>query len=133
MLKVYNVTDYVSIDGAPWREVNCDGYRVSDEELQTELILDKASFDEAREFLSKNHLWGVCNESTFFRNKPVISVSYYSAFDSVWYKHFNTISYKSEYKEWVNVSLDWIMKHLSAEQCIQYLKDRGMATCPIMK
>ena len=133
MLKVYHATDYVSIDGAPWREVSCTGYSVSDEELHTKLVLNEVSFDEAYEFLLNNHIWGVCNDGTIFRNKPVISVTYCGAFDSVRYKHFNTMSCKTEYKEWTNVSLDWIMKHLSAEQCIQYLKERGMAACPIMK
>ena len=133
MLKVYNATDYVSIDGAPWREVGCTGYTISDEELQTKLVLDEVSFDEAREFLSKNHIWGVWNDETLFRHKPIIAVNYYSNYEPVRYKHFNTISYETKYKEWKDVSLDWIIKHLSTEQCIQYLKDRGMAACPILK
>lgn len=133
MLKVYNVTDYVSIDGAPWREVSDTGYRVSDKELQTKLVLDEVSFDEAREFLSNNHIWGVWNYETLFRHKPIIAVSYYSNYEPVRYKHFNTISYKTEYTEWKDVSFDWLMKHFSAEQCIQYLKERGMTACPILK
>ena len=33
MLKVYNVYDYVSIDGAEWRRVGRSGYKVTDEEI----------------------------------------------------------------------------------------------------
>lgn len=132
MLKIYNVTDYVSVDGADWREVDC-GYRVSDEEPSDIITLDNASFDEAREYLSHHRLDGVWNDRTWIRKKPTIYVSYRNAWDPVCYKHFNTISYKTEYREWQTVSLDWVMKHLSADQCIQYFKERGMTACPILK
>jgi hypothetical protein len=132
MLKIYNVTYYVSIDGADWREVD-SGYKAADEEPANKLILDNASFDEAREYLSNHRIYSVWNDSTLFTNKPLIYIRYEDAWDQVSYRHFKTISYKIEYKEWSNVSLDWIIKHLSADQCIQYLKDRGMAACPILK
>ena len=32
-----------------------------------------------------------------------------------------------------NVTLDWILKHLKADQAIQYLTERGMGICPITK
>ena len=133
MIKIYNVIDYVSIDGEDWREVGGDGYRVADEELKNTLILDNLSFDEVREYLSQNNLYGVWNDSTFFRNKPMIRVSYSDAWSPVWYKHFDTMSYKREFTERKYVTLEWIMKHLSADQCIQYLKERGMTACPILK
>lgn len=34
-------------------------------------------------------------------------------------------------KEKKNVTLEWIMEHLSADKAIQFLKERGMAVCPI--
>jgi hypothetical protein len=132
MLKVYNIINYVSIDGAPWRVIN---YRdvASDTELETQLVLDNLSFDEVRDYLSQNSLGGVWNDSTLFGKKPTIEVNYYSACEPVTYKKFHTLSYKKVVKEWTNVSLDWIMKHLSADRCIQYLKERGMTACPILK
>jgi hypothetical protein len=96
-------------------------------------VLDNLSFDEVHEYLSQNHLSGVWNDSTFFRNKPTIRVSYNDAWDDVEYRNFDKMSYKREFEEWKYVSLDWIMKHLSADQCIQYLKERGMTACPILK
>ena len=131
MLKVYNVYDYVSIDGAKWREVGRTGYKVTDEEVKNKLVLDNASFEEAREFLSNNVLDGVWNYSTFFRNKPAVCVSYQDAWDVVTYKRFNTISYKTEYKEDKHVTTKWLMEHLSADKFIQYLKERGITTCPM--
>lgn len=132
MLKIYTVTHYVSIDGDNWRVINY-GERASDKELESQLAMNNLSFEEARDYLSQHYLRGVWNGGTFFRNKPVIAVDYYGAIEPVRYRRFNTISYKSEYEEWENVSLDWIMKHLSADECIQYLKERGMTTCPILK
>lgn len=134
MLKVYDVTDYVSIDGAPWREVGSCGYRVTDKEQEkNKLILDNVSFDEAREYLSDNAVDGVWKDITFFKKKPTIGISYCGSWDSVYYKHFNSISYKQVVTEWKNVSIDWLIQHLSADQFIQYLKERGMTTCPILK
>lgn len=133
MLKIYDVIDYISIDGARWRSVGGWRYKATDDELENKLILNDVSFDEAREYFADHPLDGVCNDNTFFRNKPTIRVKYSDAWDSVEYRHFNKLSYKREFEEWKNVTLEWIMKHLSADQCIQYLKDRGMATCPILK
>ena len=132
MLKVYHVYDYVSVDGAKWRTVGrYGGYKVTDEEVDTTLVLDNVSFEEAREFLSHTLLDGVWNGSTFFRHKPTIAVSYQDAWDWVEYRHFDRISYKREYKEYQGVSFKWLMDHLTADQFIQYLKERGITACPM--
>ena len=131
MLKVYRVHDYVSIDGADWREVGGYGTNVIDGEAENKLCLDNASFAEAYEYITYNYLSGVWNGTTLFRNKPIIKVSYNDAWDPVEYHHFKTISYKREYKEWKDVSLKWLMEHTSADQFIQYLKERGITACPM--
>lgn len=130
MLKVYDVRDYISIDGAQWRF--CDGgYKVTDEEREDVLVLDNSSFEEAREFLSNGALHGAWNDVTYFRHKPIIVVKYDGAWDIVKYRHFNTISYKIKYIERKDVSFEWLTKHLTADQFIQYLKERGITTCPM--
>ena len=136
MLKVYKVRNYVSIDGADWRRVVWSWFistecKTSDEPLKTEHILCDASFDDAREYINNNELDGVTNDSTFWRQKPIICVRYYDAYELVSYKHLNTISYKREYEEWEDVSLKWIIENLSADQAIQYLKECGITTCPM--
>jgi hypothetical protein len=132
MLKIYHVTNYISIDGADWREVRGDGYRVADSTPDLVLV-ENLSFDQAREYLSEHTIHGVHNDSTIWKKKPVVSVSYCDAIEPVRYKHFTTISYKKEFKEWTSVPMQWIIEHLSADECIQYLKDRGMIACPILK
>ena len=136
MLKVYKVHNYVSIDGDDWREVVWSWFiptkcKTSSELLETEYRLHNASFNEAREYLQSNELDGIGNSSTYWRKKPIVWVRYDDARDIVNYRHFNTISYKTEYKEWTDVSLEWIIKSLPADQTIQYLKERGITTCPM--
>lgn len=131
MLKVYNVVSYVSVNGAKWRSVGHTGYCCTDENRDIKLILDNASFDEAREYVNNHFLDGVYNTCTFWREKPTISVRYRDAWDDVVYKNFNTISYKNVYTEDKHVTLGWMMEHLSADKVIQYLKERGITICPM--
>lgn len=133
MLKVYLVTNYVSINGGEWREVGYGGYRASDKELHETIPLNFMSFASAYEYLSTNKLAGVWSDQTLFRHKPIIYVNYTDYLDPTSYRNFDTMAYKQTYKEWPDVSLEWLTKHLSADECIQYLKDRGMTACPIMK
>lgn len=131
MLKAYYIRDYVSVDGSEWRSVGGYGERVIDGEPENELRLDNASFDEVYEYLTQHLLSGVWNDTTLIRKKPLIQVSYNDTGCWVEYRHFNTMSYKREYKEWNNVPLKWLMEHASADQFIQYLKERGITTCPM--
>ena len=131
MLKVYKVYSCVSINGADWREVGRSGYKITDEEISDHIVLEQASFSEAREYLSQKIVNGVWNDVTFFRHKPIICVYYSSACDPIYYRKFDTMSYKIIYVEWRNVSMKWLMEHLPADQTIQYLKERGITTCPM--
>jgi crotonobetainyl-CoA:carnitine CoA-transferase CaiB-like acyl-CoA transferase len=131
MLKVYNVHDRISIDGAKWREIGLTGYIITDKELSEIVILDHATFAETREYLDNNWIDGMRNQETFWRRKPIIEIRYQDAWDWVDYRRFNTLSYKRKYKEWKDVSMEWLMKHASADQFIQYLKERGITACPM--
>lgn len=133
MLKIYTVVSYVSIDGAKWRSVGSAGYCCTDEDLDIKVVLDNASFKEVCEYNSNHFIDGIWNSNTFWRKKPVIVVKYRDAWNDVVYKHFHTMSYKNVYTECKNVSFEWLIKHLTADQLIQYLKERGITTCPILK
>ena len=136
MLKVYKVHNYVSIDGAPWREVVWSWFgpiecKTTDKELNGENMLCHTSFDEAYAYLKNSPLDGLYASETFWRCKPRIGIRYRDTCDIVYYNHFDTISYNIIYEEWKDVSLEWIVKNLSADECIQYLKERGITTCPM--
>ena len=105
--------------------------KASSEPIKTEYFLNNASFEEAYAYLQNSPLDGLGPSTTYWREKPRIWVRYDDAWDTVSYKHFNTISYKREYKEWTDVSLQWIMENLPADTTIQYLKERGITTCPM--
>lgn len=131
MLKVYNVYEYISVDGGEWRQVGGGGYRITDEELSNRIMLDNANFDETREYLKNNICFAIFNDETFFRHKPLIKISYDDCWEYATYRHFDTLSYKRVYKEWTKVTMQWLMEHASADQVIQYLKERGITTCPM--
>ena len=131
MLKVYHCYTYVSMDGGDWRRLGDSGYRITDEELSERIILDNASFADTREYLKNNICNAMYNDETFFGHKPIIKIGYSDAWDYVSYKHFDTLSYKIVYKEWKSVTMKWLMEHASADQVIQYLKERGITTCPM--
>ena len=131
MLKVYNVYEYISVDGREWRRVGGSGYRITDEELSDCIILDNASFDETREYVKNNYPDVMFNDETFFRHKPLIQIKYDDCWEYATYKHFDTLSYKRVYKERKDVTMQWLMEHASADQVIQYLKERGITTCPM--
>ena len=132
MLKVYTVKSYISINGEDWCHVGRDGRIISDENPTEKVFLDNATFNECYEYIKEHKLDGIYFSYTLFRKKPIIyiSTSFYCAHR---YNHFDTISYKCVYKECKYVPLNYIMEQFSADKCIQYLKERGMSACPILK
>lgn len=132
MLKVYTVKSYVSINGGDWQRVGHSGHIMTDNNPTEKVILNNATFDECYKYVSQHSLNGICLYSTLFKNKPIIYIDDKHLYEHR-YDHFDTISYKYVYEEWEDVSLDYIMKHFSADKCIQYLKERGMSACPILK
>lgn len=132
MLKVYTVKSYVSINGGDWQRVGFSGHTMTDDNPIEKVILNNTTFDECYEYVSQHSLDGIYLDSTLFRKKPIIYIGD-SIFDNHRYDYFDAISYKYVYKEWKNVPLNYIMEHFSADKCIQYLKERGMSACPILK
>ena len=130
MLKVYDVKSYVSIDGEPWQPVGIDGYTFRDDDPIDKVIFEDLTFEQCYQYVQEHYIDGIWLSKTFFKKKPLIYIGE-SCFNSYRYDSFNTISYRHVYTERRNVTFDWIMKHASAEQCIQYLKERGMTACPI--
>lgn len=132
MLKVYTVKSYVSINGGDWQQVGFSGCTMTDDNPIEKVILNNATFDECYEYVSQHSLDGIYLDSTLFKNKPIIYIGD-SIFDNHRYDYFDAISHKYVYEEWKDVPLNYIMEHFSADKCIQYLKERGMSACPILK
>ena len=132
MLKVYTVKSYVSINEGDWQQVGRSGHTMTDNNPTEKVMLNNATFDECYKYVSQHSLDGIYLYSTLFKNKPIIYINDRHLCEHR-YDHFNTISYKYVYEEWEDVPLDYIMEHFSADKCIQYLKERGMSACPILK
>lgn len=132
MLKVYTVKSYVSINGGDWQQVGLSGHIMTDNNPTEKVILNNATFDECYKYVSQHSLNGICLYSTLFKKKPIIYINDNHLYEHR-YDHFDTISYKYVYEEWEDVSLNYIMNNFSADKCIQYLKERGMSACPILK
>lgn len=130
MLKVYTVESYISIDGEPWQHVGWNGDIVADNKPAEKVFFEYFTFEQCYEYLKEHRLDGIWSSVTAFRHKPIIYIGD-GWFERKRYTIFNTISYKYTFTEWKSVTLDWIMKHASADQCIQYLKERGITTCPM--
>ena len=130
MLKIYTVKSYISIDGGDWERVGSIGHIARDDDPTERIFFENFTLEQCYEYLQDEALDGIWRSKTFFKNRPMLYIGD-SVLDSSAYTSFNTISYKYVYKEWESVSLDWIMKHLPADQCIQYLKERGITACPM--
>lgn len=130
MLKIYYVHYEVSVDQEPPKRLWLDGCRMRDEGMPTEeTILDNVSFADI--IYKEVCQFGINWYKTLFTKKPIIEVYYQSG--TIKYKHFNTLTYKRIYTEAHGWSLERILKTFPAEQCIQYLKEHGLNTCPIIK
>lgn len=131
MLKAYFVNSFYKIDDEDWQSCGQNGYAIRDEsEPAKKIKLDKADWNTV--YVAQ--LDGIVPAETFFRHKPYIKV--YRG----WYcdnprilrpGDFKEFSYADVYEEWSGCSLEWIMKHASAETAIQYMKERGMNVCPL--
>ena len=137
MLKIYDPIYSVSIDGGPWKRLEDPldtNWFVTDEDLpETELLLDGVSFQEAYDYLRDNYVSGARTCTTFFKEKPQLSLLYFNSIDRKCIKKCEWFCLLAKNRLRKNVTLDWILKHLEADQAIQYLTERGMGICPITK
>ena len=135
MLKIYDPIYSVSIDGGSWKRLGDPfdtNWFVTDKDIpETELLLYDVSFQEAYDYLRDNYISGARTCTTLFKGKPQISLVYFNSIDGQYIKKCERFWLLAENRLRKNVTLDWILKHLEADQAIQYLTERGMGICPI--
>jgi hypothetical protein len=131
MLKIYTQKYWVSINNKEWEQVWLERYMMKDNPPSEVITADQLSFDEFYELLqydSMDHVWA---GKTLFRKRSKITIEY--DYDRIKrYTNFDTISCKVTYEEIKNPTLYSIMRCFPAEQTIQYLKERGITTCPMI-
>ena len=138
MLKVYKTTYYYQIDNSgEWIKVGSSGEVIEERENlpYEEIIIDSWSWEDVMDYLNVKSLSGLYSGRTTFRGIPYFSCnnldSYYGPYEEFRKNSFKTFTYKRVYTENKDASLEHIMKEFPAEKCIQYLKERGITTCPI--
>lgn len=138
MLKIYDVQSMFQLNNeGKWIKCGDGGYTCKDSnDIQQErIVFNNFSWDQVVDFLKINHVDGFYNENTLFRKRPFIHIYFRSRESTLdlFENSIETISYKFVYTERENVSLEWIFKHLSADESILYCKQRGMQICPMIK
>lgn len=128
MLKGYKVKTDISVNDGPKKRILRIGYGLTEEELPR-VVTTTWSFQD---FFDKNiPTPAIKTDTTLFRNRPYVEVEY--AWDDVdRYYNFDSITIERNYEPY-DITLDELFKEYSADECIQYLKERGMTACPILK
>ena len=138
MLKIYTITRYYQLDGQDiWFKVGGTSEVLEDRDglSNEEVIFDAWSWQELIDYFKEHNLYGFDVGQTLFRK--YLYLRCYDADDlyglgaNFCQGDFETLTYKRVYTEDKNVSLDHIMKRFPAEQCMQYMKERGLVMCPL--
>ena len=133
MLQIYDPIFCVSIDEGPYQVVrgvfDNDWFASACDLMEKQYLLYNASFVDAYEYLRSNYISGARPSTSFF-NVPQISLLYQSSGRWANIKKCKTFSLFVKNKLRENVTVDWIMKNLPANQAIQYLSERGAAINP---
>lgn len=135
---IYKATYYQRIDNGVWFEtcfnIFHDDYRLLDVDVESfETILHQdytwKMFDEV---LKTEKINGIERRKTLIAKKPYIRI-----YDPRGEYHWDycddgkhTFSVKVIYTK-LNPSVEWLQKHLTADEFIKYFKSRGMMVCPI--
>lgn len=129
MLKPCKVTYYVSVDGRPKRKLWTTKYGLTERELPN-------SFEYAQSFenIIKNgneaFAPDIYTDTTFFRKRPYMKIQYNWDAEERYYG-FDTIRIEEYMEPWIKATLKDIHDYTPADQFIQYLKERGITTCPM--
>lgn len=128
MLKAYKVKTYIAVNDKPKQRIFGIGYGLTEGDLP-DIATTICSFQDC--FDTQLPTLAIKTGTTFFRKRPYVEIEY--AWDK-WdrYYDFDSITIEKCYEPY-NITLDELIKDYSADQCIQYLKERGITTCPILK
>lgn len=129
MLNPYKVYTYISVNGGPKTQVWSVGYGLTEDELPSTVELSY-TFSEA--LTKKLPTPDVTTGTTSFLKRPYVKIQYSWCHEDKYY-NFDTITIERRKEPWVEATLKDVHDHSPADQFIQYLKERGITTCPILK
>ena len=127
MLKPYRVYTYVSVNDGPKRQLWSVGYGLTEEEIP--IVIEKSyTFQEA---LTRK--WStpyITTGTTLFLKRPYVKIEYSWCSEDEYY-NFDHITLERRIEPWTDATLKDIHDYSTADQFIQYLKERGITTCPM--
>ena len=128
MLKSYRCELQISLNGAEWNTIYVEYTKLREEHELEKIFIENYSFAEAHEWMLHN--WHNHWEAgyTLFKKKPKIKIQY-GYYTTETYKSFDTISIRAVYEEREITMRD--LQYEAADTVIQYLKERGITTCPM--
>ena len=128
MLKSYKYKIQVSLNGADWCTIDHGNTRLCEEHEQTKSLIENYSFTEAHEWMLHNYHCHWEAGYTLFKKRPKIKIQY--GWDIIeTYTKFDTISIRTTYEERPIRMAE--LQGEDADTVIQYLKERGITTCPM--
>lgn len=138
MKKLVNVRKEYRLNGGEWTDTSiCNHIRYKEEsECVTKTSEVITNWADALEYVASDKMCNSTVEHTFFRNIPYLRLPKNSCLDYPWRevkeKEFKSLEVRVIYLEF-DTNLKALAELLSADEFCQYLKDRGLNTCPMMK
>lgn len=128
MLQAYKVRTYIAVNDQPKKEIWRIGHGLTEDELPR-VVTTTFSFQDCLDKPLPTP--AIKPRKTFFRKRPYVMIEYDWEYVKYYY-NFDSVTIERHYEPY-DITLNELFKGYSADQCIQYLKERGITTCPIMK
>lgn len=129
MLKPYKVHTYVFVNDGAKRQIQCVGYGLTEDES---LNVSETSYTFQEALTKELPTPYITTGETPFLKRPYVKIQY-SWCDEDTYYNFDHITIQRWKMPWTDATLKDIHDYSTAEQFIQYLKERGITTCPVLK
>ena len=127
MLKPYKVHTYISVNGGPKTQVWSVGYGLTEEDLPNTTEVSYTFQEALTKELPTPH---ITTGTTLLFKRPYVEISYSWCHEDVYY-NFDHITIERRKTPWTTATLQDVHDYSTAEQFIQYLKERGITACPM--
>ena len=127
MLKPYKVHTYISVNGGPKNKVWSVGYGLTEDELPNVVEVSYTFQEALTKKLPTPH---VITGTTLFLKRPYVKIEYSWCNEDEYY-NFDHITIERRKEPWTEATLQDVHDYSTADQFIQYLKERGITTCPM--
>lgn len=128
MLQAYIVKTYIAVNDEPKKEIWKIGRGLTEDELPR-VVTTTWSFQDCLD--KRVPTPAIEPRKTLIRKRPYVRIEY-DWEDVKYYYNFDSVTIERHYESY-DITLNELFKGYSADECIQYLKERGMTACPILK